>query len=27
GGDWNVIESLILKNICYKMIDCNVITL
>ncbi|RTN21429.1 Appr-1-p processing protein [Enterobacter quasimori] len=27
GGDWNVIEALILKKICYKMIDCNVITL
>ncbi|MBU5922711.1 macro domain-containing protein [Enterobacter sichuanensis] len=27
GGDWDVIESLILKKICYKMIDCNVIIL
>ncbi|EGS2003578.1 Appr-1-p processing protein [Enterobacter cloacae] len=27
GGDWNIIESLILKKICYKMIDCNVISL
>lgn len=27
GGDWNVIESLIQKNICHKLIDCNVITL
>ncbi|ELY2043299.1 MULTISPECIES: macro domain-containing protein [Enterobacter] len=27
GGDWSIIESLILKNICYKMIDCTVLTL
>ncbi|EPL0393371.1 Appr-1-p processing protein [Enterobacter ludwigii] len=27
GGDWSVIESLILKNICYKLIDCTVLTL
>lgn len=27
GGDWNIIESLILKKICYKMIDCSVMTL
>lgn len=27
GGDWNIIESLILKQICYKMIDCSVMTL
>ncbi|MDI7494517.1 macro domain-containing protein [Cronobacter dublinensis] len=27
GDDWNLIESLIQKNICNKLIDCNVITL
>lgn len=27
GGDWDVIETLIQKKICYKMIDCSVITL
>ncbi|WP_336233991.1 Appr-1-p processing protein [Enterobacter bugandensis] len=27
GGDWNIIESLILKKICYKMIDCSVTAL